>query len=508
MRAILAACCVAGAGAAPPPVHRYVSKLKGNGTKKMNLLTMIDPDKPAPAAGAREIILVVADDLSGPGWRSASTPHLDALEATGAFLENARISGSDRLGVCAPSRAALLTGRAVFDAYNFGSVRAVPTFTRHVSLPEKLRLAGYATTAVGKWHADVNSYNHGFEYGRAVLFRPMGSTHFARAKASNESFGPLPLVDVDPGENSRKKFRASKFKKVGQEAAVLRACTPRSRYLPRCHSSALFAEAGARELSGAAPLYGGLVASVDAAVGALDAASRPDRILVVTSDHGIALDGRHGLIGKQNLYEHSNKVAPTLVALSRSRAPPFTAPIGAQRKYEVTKDSAARPSASGPDELDDLVLRDFESNAAAAAHYAPRLPRPATTATPSARCCARRATSSGNCGGATPEKNPPYGCLGLAAAAARRARDDRRAEDEKLRSSNSTVAKAAAAARTSIASRQAALREIRRRKPGAAGRLGAKAAPGGPEAAPRGGRRGAARDARAGRGLRFAPRPR
>ena len=102
MRAILAACCVAAAGAAPPPVHKYVSKLKGNGTKKMNLLTMIDPDKPAPAAGAREIILVVADDLSGPGWRSAVTPHLDALEATGAFLENARISGSDRLGVCAP----------------------------------------------------------------------------------------------------------------------------------------------------------------------------------------------------------------------------------------------------------------------------------------------------------------------------------------------------------------------------------------------------------------------
>ena len=98
---------------------------------------------------------------------------------------------------------------------------------------------------VGKWHADVNSYNHGFEYGRAVLFRPMGSTHFARAKASNESFGPLPLVDVDPG----KKFRASKFKKVGQEAAVLRACTPRSRFLPRCHSSALFAEAGSRELA-------------------------------------------------------------------------------------------------------------------------------------------------------------------------------------------------------------------------------------------------------------------
>ncbi|KAH8097373.1 arylsulfatase A-like protein [Aureococcus anophagefferens] len=508
MRAILAALSVAGAGAAAPPVHRYVSKLKGNGTKKMNLLTMIDPDKPAPAAGAREIILVVADDLSGPGWRSAVTPHLDALEATGAFLENARISGSDRLGVCAPSRAALLTGRAVFDAYNFGSVRAVPTFTRHVSLPEKLRLAGYATTAVGKWHADVNSYNHGFEYGRAVLFRPMGSTHFARAKASNESFGPLPLVDVDPGENSR-------------GTQIFNPTSIRDELLLPFPRRAADLEARRR-------LYGGLVASVDAAVGALDAASRPDRILVVTSDHGIALDGRHGLIGKQNLYEHSNKVpllvhgcgplvaggakahvylhdvAPTLVALSRSRAPPFTAPIGAQRKYErMVVDTATnlkviahfnsslkgRGDTRGaeliavqafdvsrdPDELDDLVLRDFESNAAAAAHYAPRLPAAGDDAVGALlreACDLERKLRKAS---ATPEKNPPYGCLGLAAAAAaRRARDDRRAEDGS-RSSNATVAKAAARGLDRVAPGGA--REIRRRKPGAAGRLGAKAPP-------------------------------
>ncbi|KAH8047667.1 sulfatase [Aureococcus anophagefferens] len=389
MRAILAACCVAGAGAAPPPVHRYVSKLKGNGTKKMNLLTMIDPDKPAPAAGARD------------------HPR-------------------------APSRAALLTGRAVFDAYNFGSVRAVPTFTRHVSLPEKLRLAGYATTAVGKWHADVNSYNHGFEYGRAVLFRPMGSTHFARAKARNESFGPLPLVDVDPGEklcgtqifnptsmcaySKSKKFRASKFKKVGQEAAVLRACMPRSRFLPRCHSSALFAEAGSRELARwrrsrltgflyvaltaphdplepldrdvadatAGPpasvrdrharrrLYGGLVAS--SARRRASAASRPDRILVVTSDHGIALDGRHGLIGKQNLYEHSNKRMVVDTATNLKVIAHFNSSLKGRgdtaRAHRGQGDGVSRD----PDELDDLVLRDFESNAAAAAHYAPRLP--------------------------------------------------------------------------------------------------------------------------------------
>ena len=57
-------------------------------------------------------------------------------------------SPSRGFAAASPSRAALLTGRAAFDAYNFGSVRAVPTFTRHVSLPEKLRLAGYATTAV------------------------------------------------------------------------------------------------------------------------------------------------------------------------------------------------------------------------------------------------------------------------------------------------------------------------------------------------------------------------
>ena len=175
-----------GRRSAPGVVQRAGPKPAGNASSaKKSLMvpvTMIDPEKPPAAAGAREVILVVCDDLSVPGWASAPTPTLDRLAREGAYFENVRISGSDRLGVCAPSRASLLTGRYVFDAYNYGFSRSTPTFTKWISLPEKLRLAGYATTLVGKWHADVRSYNAAFERGRAVLFRPMGLTHLGRRK--------------------------------------------------------------------------------------------------------------------------------------------------------------------------------------------------------------------------------------------------------------------------------------------------------------------------------------
>jgi arylsulfatase A-like enzyme len=55
-----------------------------------------------------------------------------------------------------------------------------------------------------------------------------------------------------------------------------------------------------------------MVSSVDAAVGriltTLEISGRlEDTIIVYTADHGIAL-GQHGLMGKQNLYDHSVRV--------------------------------------------------------------------------------------------------------------------------------------------------------------------------------------------------------
>ena len=102
------------------------------------------------------IVLIVADDLGYGdlgcfGNPDVQTPVLDRLAAEGLRLTQ-HYSGS---AVCAPARAALLSGRyphrtgAIDTLEGRGLDRLA---TREVTLADRLRLAGYATGLVGKWH--------------------------------------------------------------------------------------------------------------------------------------------------------------------------------------------------------------------------------------------------------------------------------------------------------------------------------------------------------------------
>ena len=108
------------------------------------------------------ILLVMADQL-GARWLPAyghdvvQAPHLDRLAREGVVFEQAYCASP----LCAPSRAALLTGRlpsavGVYD--NAAELRASePTVTHH------LRAAGYATALSGKMHFVGPDQLHGFE---------------------------------------------------------------------------------------------------------------------------------------------------------------------------------------------------------------------------------------------------------------------------------------------------------------------------------------------------------
>ncbi len=102
------------------------------------------------------IVLIVADDMGygdfglfndGP----ARTPTLDGLAAESVCLTQ-HYSGSC---VCAPARAALLTGRyphrtgAIDTLEGLGLDRLA---LREVTLADRCKAAGYATGMVGKWH--------------------------------------------------------------------------------------------------------------------------------------------------------------------------------------------------------------------------------------------------------------------------------------------------------------------------------------------------------------------
>jgi choline-sulfatase len=108
------------------------------------------------------VLLIMVDQLAA-GWLPAyghevvSSPSLDALAASGVVFESAYCPSP----LCAPSRAALLTGRlpseiGVYD--NAAELRASEPTLMH-----RLRAAGYDTCLSGKMHFVGPDQLHGFE---------------------------------------------------------------------------------------------------------------------------------------------------------------------------------------------------------------------------------------------------------------------------------------------------------------------------------------------------------
>jgi arylsulfatase A-like enzyme len=134
--------------------------------------TSSPPSSPTPPPGPPNVVLIFADDL---GWGDLSsfghplirTPHIDSLAEEGVRLT----SFSTPTSVCAPSRAAILTGRypiRVGVPWN-PPERLNPG---ELTIADLLRSAGYVTAMIGKWHLgwippDM-PIHHGFDtfYGR------------------------------------------------------------------------------------------------------------------------------------------------------------------------------------------------------------------------------------------------------------------------------------------------------------------------------------------------------
>ncbi len=115
------------------------------------------------AAGAEQrekpnIVLILADDLGAEcfgcyGGTSYATPCLDRMAAAGM-----RFQRCYACPLCSPSRAELLTGRYPFrtgitnTTHRGQSIATKLDVSRHRTLAQLLKQAGYATTVAGKWH--------------------------------------------------------------------------------------------------------------------------------------------------------------------------------------------------------------------------------------------------------------------------------------------------------------------------------------------------------------------
>lgn len=111
------------------------------------------------------IIIIISDDhalstIGAYGAKYGATPNIDRIAKEGAVFKNAFVNNS----ICAPSRAALLTGKysnmnGLRDNHDeFDASQDV--------FPKRMQNAGFQTAWVGKWH--LKTYPQGFNYWTVV----------------------------------------------------------------------------------------------------------------------------------------------------------------------------------------------------------------------------------------------------------------------------------------------------------------------------------------------------
>lgn len=332
------------------------------------LLNSLLADHHVSAAGSKpNVLFLFADDQTYAavreyGLTDIDTPNLDRLVRRGTTFTHAYNMGSWSGAVCVASRTMLMTGRSLYDAGSHEKKLAAEV-DRGVMWPQLMKAAGYRTYFTGKWHVkadteeifdEVRHQRPGMprtntdDHNRPHVGQPdtwdaadeslagfwEGGRHWSaivaddaidyleQAQHHDEPFfmyaafnaphdprqAPQEYLDRYPLERIELPATYLPYYPYKEEMAAgvkLRdeqlAPFPRTEYAVKVHRREYYA----------------LVTHLDAQIGrvldALEESGQAENTWVFFSaDHGLSV-GQHGLLGKQNMYEHSLRV-PFMVA--------------------------------------------------------------------------------------------------------------------------------------------------------------------------------------------------
>jgi choline-sulfatase len=329
------------------------------------------------AIGARpNIVFILTDDqavdtiTASRVWEAPElrTPHLDRLVADGTTFANAYNMGAWHGAVCVASRSMLQTGKFLWPTRQAEATRFRELVGAGRFWSQRMKAAGYTTLMAGKWHVEAPldtlfdqvlhprpgmpksvpaAYQRPHEGGEdpwdpcdeSIGGFWEGGRHWSEVTADDAEAlirdaaadrdqpfflylafnaphdprqSPREFIDLHPPASVRP---PSNFLPVNPHHAAM-GLGPMNGKALRDEALAPFPRSPAA-IQTHRREYRAIVSHLDAQIGRVLAALqshglRENTVVILTSDHGLAL-GRHGLMGKQNLYEHSIRV-PFLIA--------------------------------------------------------------------------------------------------------------------------------------------------------------------------------------------------